>query len=145
MKRRVVITGLGSVSSLGNNLPETWSALLAGNSGIASSPVSGAKVFGTIKDFNPKPYYKRCGLAKSLTAAYGFSACDEAIADAGISKEELPEVGLIFANGNVSTHDIEKSIAKAHKTGTVANLDRTICFRILGNLPRGAISIDLGM
>ena len=106
MKRRVVITGLGSVSSLGKNLPETWSALISGNSGITSSPVSGTKLAGTIKDFDPKPYYRRCGLAKSLTAAYGFSACDEAIDDAGLSKEELPDVGLIFSCGNVSINDV---------------------------------------
>ena len=79
-----------------------------------------------------------------MTAAYGFSACDEAIEDAGISKEEIPKVGLILSNGNVSIHDVEKSIKKAAKSG-IANMDRTICFRILGNLPRGAISIDLGM
>jgi len=79
-----------------------------------------------------------------LTAAYGFSACDEAIEDAGITKEEIPGIGLIFANGNVSVHDLEKNIKKAAKSG-IANLDRTICFRLLGNLPRGAISIDLGM
>ena len=62
-ERRVVITGIGTISPLGNDLNSTWKALKAGKSGIdyitqldtTDYPV---KIGGEVKDFDPKPFFK---------------------------------------------------------------------------------------
>ena len=60
--RRVVITGLGALTPVGNSAPETWASLVQGKSGIAPITSFDASLFktqfaGEVKDFNPEKVY----------------------------------------------------------------------------------------
>ena len=64
MKRRVVVTGLGTVTPLGNDLEETWSALLQGRSGVSRITLFDpseftAQIAGEVKGFNPEDFVDR--------------------------------------------------------------------------------------
>ncbi|MTH64985.1 beta-ketoacyl-ACP synthase I [Paracoccus shanxieyensis] len=108
--RRVVVTGLGIVSSIGNNAEEVLASLKAGKSGITAnedmkeygfrSQVAGA-VNLDIKEAVDKRVLRFMGPG----AAYGYIAMQQAIADAGLSEAEVvnPRTGLIAGSGGPST------------------------------------------
>ncbi|PZO66707.1 MAG: beta-ketoacyl-ACP synthase I [Paracoccus denitrificans] len=117
--RRVVITGLGIVSSIGNNANEVLAALKAGKSGITAndemkeygfrSQVAGA-VKLDVKDHIDKRILRFMGPG----AAYGYLAMEQAIADAGLTDAEVvnERTGLIAGSGGPST----SSMFTAHQT-----------------------------
>ncbi len=108
--RRVVITGLGAVTPLGNSVPEFWDALNRGDSGAA--PTRGIAVDDLetrfscqVKDFDPRRFLDR-KLARRLDpfAQYALVAAREALADSGIdsdalSAEERERFGVVFGSG----------------------------------------------
>jgi 3-oxoacyl-[acyl-carrier-protein] synthase II len=105
--KRVVVTGMGALTPLGNNVPDFWSGLVNGVSGadfIKSFDVSKfkTKFACELKNFDPGDYLDRKEARKldrfTQTAVI---ASDEAVLDAGISKENVnpDRVGVIFASG----------------------------------------------
>ena len=111
MTRRVVVTGLGAVTAVGNSAEETWQAMLAGKSGI-----------GPITLFDPEPYpvriqaeVKNFDLGDRVDAkqqrymnrgvTFGVGAALEALADSGLSitEENADMVGVIFSSGGGGT------------------------------------------
>jgi len=108
--RRVVITGLGIVSSIGNSADEVVAALRAGRSGIeASSEMAEhgfrSQVAGTLKIDTAAHIDKRALRFMGPGAAYTHIAMGQAIADAGLSEAEIvnPMTGLIAGSGGPST------------------------------------------
>ena len=90
-KRRVVVTGLGCVSPLGNSVPEFWTGLKEGRSGITAitkvdvSDIA-SKVAGEVKDFDPSQRMDGKEARKmDLFSQYAVYAGLEAIGDAGLS------------------------------------------------------------
>jgi len=108
--RRVVVTGLGIVSSIGNNAQEVTASLRAGRSGIVASPEMAehgfrSRVAGTLK-IDPKEHVdKRTLRFMGPGAAYAHIAMSQAIADAGLSEEDVvnPRTGLVAGSGGPST------------------------------------------
>ncbi|GAA5214835.1 beta-ketoacyl-ACP synthase II [Corallincola platygyrae] len=106
-KRRVVITGMGMLSPVGNSVDESWQALLAGTSGIA--PVEGFDVeafstrfAGQVKNFNVEDYMPKKDARKmDLFIQYGIAAGIQAMEDAGleITEENAPRVGAAIGSG----------------------------------------------
>ena len=108
--RRVVITGMGIVSSLGNNKSEVLDALRQGRSGIEASSEYAelgfrSHVYGPIR-LNPGEHIDR-KIFRFMgdAAAYSYLAMREALADAGLSQEQIshPRIGLITGSGGAST------------------------------------------
>lgn len=108
--RRVVITGMGAVSSLGRRLDDISRSLRAGVSGVGIDPERKAHGFrsglaGVIKGFSLGPQFDRKA-RKTLgqTAGYGCAAAYDAIEDAGLDPASLarPEVGVIFGNDSTT-------------------------------------------
>ncbi|MCL2027959.1 MAG: beta-ketoacyl-ACP synthase II [Bacteroidales bacterium] len=105
--RRVVITGLGSLTPIGNNVQDYWKNLLAGVSGAAPITKFDASKFKTqfaceVKNFDILQMMDRKEARKhDLYTQYGFAAADEAIADSGIKSDrlDLDRVGVIWASG----------------------------------------------
>lgn len=106
--KRVVITGMGALTPIGNNLNDYWNALLAGTSGAAPITRFDASKFKTqfaceLKGFDITQYMDRKELRKhDLYSQYGMVASDEAVADSGIlnySKLNKDRVGVIWASG----------------------------------------------
>jgi 3-oxoacyl-[acyl-carrier-protein] synthase II len=106
-KRRVVVTGLGMVSPLGLNVADTWKAILAGKSGIATighfdaSDIN-CQICGTVKNFDATQYMsEKEARKKDVFIQYGIAAAAEAIQDAGLqmSEEDPDRVGLAVGSG----------------------------------------------
>ena len=112
--RRVVITGMGIVSSIGNNQTEVTDSLKQGRSGIRFQPDYQeyglrCQVAGSIEGLNlaeriPRKLFRFMGDA----AAYGYVAMEEAIAQSGLSESLIshPRTGLLMGSGGASTFDI---------------------------------------
>jgi 3-oxoacyl-[acyl-carrier-protein] synthase II len=106
--RRVVITGLGAVTPLGNDLPATWRAQLAGDSGIAlitRFDASGLpiRIAGEVKNFTLDPAVDlREARRMSLNVRYALNAVLEATraAELDMEKEDPEQVGVIFGSGS---------------------------------------------
>ena len=95
-KRRVVITGIGAVTPLGNSIEETWANIKAGKSGIGeltrlNKDLFAAKIAAEVKDFDIKE--RHFAADDQETSDLAVAAAKEAIANAGITPEEI---GLIL-------------------------------------------------
>lgn len=117
--RRVVVTGLGIVSSIGNNAEEVRAALKAGTSGIVASPEMAehgfrSRVAGTLKLDVAEHVDKRTLRFMGPGAAYAHIAMQQAIADAGLDEALIshPRTGLVAGSGGPST----SAMFAAHQT-----------------------------
>ena len=105
--KRVVVTGIGTLTPVGNNLNDYWNGLINGVSGAANITLFDASKFKTrfaceIKGFDPTQFMDRKEARKlDRFAQLALVASDMAVADAGISKENVnpDRVGVIFASG----------------------------------------------
>jgi 3-oxoacyl-[acyl-carrier-protein] synthase II len=105
--KRVVVTGIGTITPLGNNLQDYWNGLINGVSGAGPITLFDATKFKTrfaceIKGFDPTNYMDRKEARKlDRFAQLAIAVSDAAVADAGISKEnvDVDRVGVIFASG----------------------------------------------
>ena len=106
-KRRVVVTGLGIVSPVGNNLNQTWSNITAGKSGVVAIDTFdttnfSAKIAATVKDFDATSVIPAKDLKKMDTFIhYGIYAADEALKDSGleITDQNAERVGVAIGSG----------------------------------------------
>ena len=107
MRRRVVITGVGVVSPLGLDVPTTWSALVAGKSGIGTITKFDASAFscrigGEVRGFVPEDYIDRKDVKKMDTFIhYAIAASREAVADSGLKIDASNDerVGVYIGSG----------------------------------------------
>jgi 3-oxoacyl-[acyl-carrier-protein] synthase II len=105
--RRVVVTGLGIVSPVGNNLKQSWDNIIAGNSGVTSidkfdTTDFSAKIAATVKDFDASTIIPAKELKKMDTFIhYGLVAADEALKDSGleITEDNAERVGVAIGSG----------------------------------------------
>jgi 3-oxoacyl-[acyl-carrier-protein] synthase I len=117
--RRVVVTGLGIVSSIGNNVDEVLTSLKSGTSGIESSAEMAERGFrsqvaGTLKLDIAEHVEKRTLRFMGPGAAYAHIAMTQAIADAGLEESDIvnPRTGLVAGSGGPST----SAMLAAHQT-----------------------------
>lgn len=124
-KRRVVVTGLGTVSPLGLTVAETWQGILAGKSGIA--PIEHIDVSnysvrfgGSVKGFNVENYIPKKDAKKmDIFIHYGMAAGIEAIKDSGIevTEENADRIGVAIGSGIGGVTGIENGYAAYLKGG----------------------------
>ena len=103
--RRVVVTGLGAVTSLGNDLASTWEGLVAGRSGIGPITLFDASLFRTqlaaeVKVL-PTEIDSRLRRRLSRTDVIGLTAAAEALAEAGLDldREDPSRIGVVLGGG----------------------------------------------
>ena len=115
--KRVVITGLGAITPLGNDVAATWEAAKAGKSGAAPITHFDASKFKTqfaceVKGFNAADHFDRKKLRQlDLYAQYGIVAARQAVADSGLAEAEnlnKNRVGVIVAAGIGGLHTFEE-------------------------------------
>ncbi|SIT83958.1 beta-ketoacyl-ACP synthase I [Pontibaca methylaminivorans] len=127
--RRVVITGLGIVSSIGNNVPEVLASLRAGRSGIEAVPEMAehgfrSRIAGTIKLDPAEHVDKRTMRFMGPGAAYAHIAMTEAIRDAGLEEGDIvnPRTGVIAGSGGPSTSAMFAAHQSVLKTGVTKRI-----------------------
>jgi len=115
LPRRVVVTGMGLISPLGNSVDESWSNCIKGISGISKNTVDlegiPVKVGGRVKDFDPTQFIDSKDVRRLDTfVQYGVSAGIQAIEDAGIGNDiNKDRVGLNIGSGIGGLDSIEKN------------------------------------
>ncbi len=105
--KRVVVTGLGAITPIGNNVEETWANALAGKSGARPITLFDASLFKTqfaceVKNFDPLDHFDRKEARKhDRYSQLAIAAAKEAIDDSGLDfeKENLDRIGVIFSAG----------------------------------------------
>ncbi|MDH5191081.1 MAG: beta-ketoacyl-ACP synthase I [Gammaproteobacteria bacterium] len=122
--RRVVVTGLGIVSSIGNNKQEVLESLREGRSGIEFSQEYAdmgfrSHVYGPVRIDLDALIDRKLKRFMSDTAAYNYVAMQQAIDDAGLSEEQYsnPKVGLIMGSGGASTDNVVITADTARQKG----------------------------
>ena len=124
-KRRVVVTGIGCITPIGNSYKDFWSALLSGKSGacdITSFDTSemSVKFCAPVKDFDPQKYFDLKETRKmDLFMQYGMAAGIDAIKDSKLNetKLNLERVGVSIGSGIGGLPNIEKTHATYTKSG----------------------------
>lgn len=124
-KRRVVVTGLGIVSPVGNNLKETWSNITAGKSGVVTldsfdTTDFAAKIAATVKNFDATSVIPAKDLKKMDTFIhYGLVAADEALKDSGleINDTNAERIGVAIGSGIGGLPMIEANDEKLRNGG----------------------------
>ena len=144
--RRVVVTGLGVVSSIGNNEAEVVASLRAGKSGIVSNEQMiehgfRSQIAGTL-DIDPKDHIdKRTLRFMGPGAAYAYIAMSQAIADAGLEPGDVvnPRTGLVAGSGGPSTSAMLTSHQTVLNTGATKRIGpfavpKCMCSTVSANL-----------
>lgn len=114
--KRVVVTGMGAVTPLGNNVEETWKNLLGGKNGIA--PITAfdtsnykAKLAAEVKNFDPLQYMEKAEtLRTDRYAQFAVAAAEEAVAESGICGSVAPERFAVYFGagiGGITTFETE--------------------------------------
>ena len=129
MSRRVVVTGLGLISPVGNSVAEGWQNLLAGRSGIADITKFDASAFscrfaGEVKGFRVEDYFPAKD-ARHMDAFihYGLAASVQAVRDAGLptndslGEEEAQRIGCLIGSGIGGLPLIESTQSELEKRG----------------------------
>ena len=151
--KRVVITGLGSLTPIGNDVETAWEHAKKGVSGAGPITHFDASLFKTkfaceVKDFNAADHFDRKKLRQlDLYAQYALVAADEAIKDAGLEDEGLDKnrIGVIFAAGIGGLHTFEEEAgyyAMNKENGPKYN--PFFIPKMIADIAAGQISIDHG-
>ncbi|WKE64165.1 beta-ketoacyl-ACP synthase I [Gallaecimonas kandeliae] len=122
--KRVVITGLGIVSSIGNNAEEVLASLKAGKSGITRSEQFDemglrSQVWGDVKLDISEHIDRKAIRFMGEAAGYAYIAMDQAIKDAGLSEEQVsnPRVGIVAGSGGASSKNQSIAIDTLREKG----------------------------
>lgn len=151
-RRRVVVTGLGLLSPVGNNVADSWSNILAGVSGAAEITAFDTSSFGThfsasVKDFDLSPYMSpKEGRKMDLFIQYGMAAAMQAINDAEleVTDANAERIGVAIGSGIGGLPLIEKT----HEALVNSGPRRISPFFVPGsiiNMISGNLSIMYGM
>jgi 3-oxoacyl-[acyl-carrier-protein] synthase II len=151
MVERVVITGMGAITPLGLDMPSTWAAMLAGESGAGPITLFDASPFqvqfaAEIKGFEPTNYMDpKTARRSDRVVQIVLAATDEALRQAGleITDEIADDVGVIVGTGigGETTHYDQIQVLLAHGPGRVSPFALA---RILPDMPAGQIAISYG-
>lgn len=151
-KRRVVITGLGMVSPVGNDVASSWASIIAGRSGIGPITHFDASTFptqiaGEVRDFDPSAWIAPKDVKKmDPFIHYGIAASMQALDDAGLKPHEHDEerIGVAVGAGIGGIGTIEKTAITYHEQGQRRISPFFVPSSII-NMAAGNLSIMLGL
>ncbi len=152
MSRRVVVTGLGAITPIGNNVEEFWNGLKEKKVGIA--PITyfdtteyKAKLAAEVKNFNAKDYMDpKAAKRMEQFCQFAVIAAKEALEDAGIdmTKEDPFRVGVSVGSGIGSLQSVEREYKKLLDKGP-GRVNPLLVPLMIGNMAAGNVSIQYGL
>mgnify|MGYP001851292784 FL=1 len=151
MERRVVITGLGAITPIGNDAKEFWKSIKEGKCGIDQitkfdTTDFKVKLAAEVKGYNPEDYFDRREAKRLDTfSQYAMIASREAWKDSGLDKEteNMERVGVIIGSGIGGIETIETENQKCIERGPDRVSPMYIPMGIL-NMATGNVAIDIG-
>ncbi len=151
--RRVVITGLGAVTPLGNSAQETWQGLVNGVNGIAPITAFDATNFktrfaGEVKGFDPTAVIDKKE-ARKMDRYAQFSVCvaDEALKDSGLDleKEDRSRIGVVWGSGMGGLQSMEQELYQFAEGDGVPRFNPFMIPKSIPSIAAGQISIRFGL
>ena len=152
--KRVVVTGLGAITPLGNTMPETWENIKRGKSGAAPITQFDASKFKAqfaceVKNFNATDFIDRKEARKmDLYEQYALVAAMEAIKDCGwdLEKVDKNRIGVILGVGIGGIHTFEEEVSNYAKNGEAMGPKYNPFFipKMIADIAAGQISIQYG-
>ncbi|MCM4170548.1 beta-ketoacyl-[acyl-carrier-protein] synthase II [Arenibacter sp. TNZ] len=146
---RVVVTGMGAITPIGNSLNEFWDNLLAGKSGVDSITKFDTTHFKTkfaaeVKGFDPNNYFERNEARKyDLFTQYAIAASDEAIQHAALDFDKLNrnKIGVIWGSGNGGILTFQEQVEDFVNNDRKPRFNPYFIPKIIADIPSGVISI----
>ncbi|MRT15342.1 beta-ketoacyl-ACP synthase II [Vitellibacter sp. q18] len=150
--KRVVVTGLGALTPIGNNIQEYWDGLVNGKSGCAPITYFDTEKFKTkfaceLKNFNAEDYFDRKEARKlDRFAQYALVSSDEAIKDAGINLEEVDKfrVGVIWGAGIGGLETFQDEVMNFAEGDGTPRFNPFFIPKMIADIAPGNISIKHG-
>ena len=151
--RRVVITGLGALTPIGNTLPEYWGGLLSGVSGAGPITHFDASKFKTqfaceLKNFDPLNFMDRKEARKyDRFAQYAIVSADEAIIDSGLvfEKEDCDRIGVIWGAGIGGLETFQNEVLDFASGNGTPRFNPFFIPKMIADIAPGLISIKHGL
>lgn len=151
--KRVVITGLGAITPLGNNVNDFWQALISGTSGANMITKFDTEHYKTkfaceVKNFNPLDTMEKAELRKyDLFTQYALASVHEAVLQAKINFEKLNKdrIGVIWASGDGGVTTFEEQLKEFHTGNGVPRFSPYFIPKRITNIASGVISIKYGL
>lgn len=150
--KRAVITGLGAVTPLGNNVNEFWTNLIQGKSG--AGPITRfdttnhkTKFACEVKNFDPLLYVEKSEARKmDLFTLYSIAAADECIKDSGldIANCDLNRIGVIMATGIGGINTLEAELKNFFENPGYPRFNPFFITKMISNIAAGQITIRYG-
>ncbi len=153
MIKRVVITGMGALSPIGNNLDAFWKGIVEGKSGAGPITKFDTQKFKTtfaceLKDFDAKEHFDVKEIRKyDRFTQYALVAVREAVADAGIDFSQLnrDRIGVIWGSGNGGIQTFEDQMIEFCSGDGTPRFTPFFIPRILVDIAAGIISMEYGL
>lgn len=151
--KRVVITGLGAVTPIGNNVAEYWHSLINGISGASLITKFDASKFKTkfaceVKNFDPQHIFEKNEIRKyDLFTQYALVATDEAISNANIDFDALNKdrIGVIWGSGDGGVSTFEEQFGEFNRGDGTPRFSPFFIPKRIINIASGVISIKYGL
>lgn len=152
MKKRVVVTGMGAVTPIGNSVEEFWNGIREGKVGIGPITKFDAseykvQIAAEVKDFVAKEHMDfKAAKRMELFSQYAVAAAKEAFLDAGIDmeKEDPYRAGVIVGSGIGSLQIVEENYTKIVEKGP-SRVNPLMVPLMISNMAAGNVSIQLGL
>ncbi|WP_347373536.1 beta-ketoacyl-ACP synthase II [Aequorivita sp. Q41] len=150
--KRVVVTGLGALTPIGNNINEYWEALISGKSGCAPITYFDTEKFKTkfaceLKNFNAEDHFDRKEARKlDRFAQYALVSSDEAILDAGINLDKIDKfrVGVIWGAGIGGLETFQNEVINFAEGDGTPRFNPFFIPKMIADIAPGNISIKHG-
>lgn len=150
--KRVVVTGMGAITPIGNSVDEFWKNSIAGKSGVDLITKFDTTNFKTkfaaeVKGFNASEYFEKNEARKyDLFTQYAVAASEEAIMNANINFEQVnkDKIGVIWGSGNGGIQTFQDQVEEFVKGGKIPRFNPYFIPKIIADIPSGIISIRHG-
>lgn len=151
--KRVVITGLGAITPIGNSADSFWKNAIAGMSGAKPITKFDTTKFKTkfaceIQDFDPNKYLDRNEIRRTdLFTKYALHAASEAIADSGLDLDKISpfDIGVIWGSGQGGMTTFEEELEDYHQNDKNPRFSPFFIPKIITNMASGMISLKFGL
>lgn len=151
--KRVVVTGLGALTPIGNNVPDFWQALLDGKSGAAPITKFDTAKFKTrfaceLKNFDPLDFIPKSEARKyDLFTQYALIAVEEAVKNSEVDFEKLNKdrIGVIWGSGNGGIGTFQEQVMEFAQSDGTPRFNPFFIPKIIVDIASGVISIKYGL
>ncbi len=151
-QKRVVVTGLGALTPLGNSIPEFWDNLIGGKSGAAPITKFDTTKFKTkfaceVKNYDPLNYFEKTEIRKmDPFAQYALVTSGEALRDSGLNLDTVDKtrVGVIWGSGNGGFYTFQQEIMDYARGDGTPRINPFFIPKVIVDIASGWISIKYG-